>query len=231
MQLLNTEDLYGRKLSATDGEMGSVADFYFDDQTWRIRYIVANTGSWLSGRQVLLPPEAFLNSAFGATDGDSDVLKVNLTRKQIEESPSVAEHQPVSRQYEEEYYRYYGWPNYWGASGWGGLGNFPVLTPPQVLEAPELRDEERHLRSIKEVTGYHIRASNGEIGSVSGFRISVESWAIHQLAVEAGHWYSGKTIFILPENIERVSYQDSSVLVNLTLEEIQNTAENAVAHH
>lgn len=208
--------------------MGSVDDFYFDDQTWRIRYIVANTGSWLTGRQVLLPPEAFVNSAFGALE--EGTLKVNLNRKQIEDSPPVSEHRPVSRQYEEEYYRYYGWPNYWGVGGWGGLGTFPVLTPPQVLEAPERREEEPHLRSIKEVTGYHIQATDGKIGSARGFVIAVDSWAIHQLAVETGHWYSGKTIFILPENIERISYDDSSVLVNLTLEEIKNTAENAVAH-
>lgn len=231
MELLNTEDLYGRKLSAVDGAMGSVDDFYFDDETWKIRYVVTNTGSWLTGRQVLLPPEAFASSAFGASDGDSEALKVALTRKQIEESPSVSEHQPVSRQYEEEYYRYYGWPNYWGVGSWGGLGTFPVLTPPQVLATSERREEEPHLRSIKEITGYHLQATNGEIGSVSGVMIAVDSWAIHQLAVEAGHWYSGKTIFILPENIERISYEDSSVLVNLTLEEIQNTAENAVAHH
>lgn len=46
--LKNIQSLQGHKLSANDGEIGHVADFLFDDQTWAIRYLVANTGSWLT---------------------------------------------------------------------------------------------------------------------------------------------------------------------------------------
>src|SRR5580692_8482045 len=99
------KQLYGKELGATDGEIGHVKDFYFDDQNWTIRYLVVDTGSWLSGRQVLISPHAL-----GRLDQGEKILRVNLTRKQIEESPSIAMHKPVSRQYEEEYYKYYGWP-------------------------------------------------------------------------------------------------------------------------
>src|SRR5579862_6064857 len=98
------KQLYGAKLGAVDGEIGHVKDFYFDDQNWTIRYLVADTGSWLSGRQVLISPHAL-----GRLDQGEKILRVNLTRKQIEDSPSIASHKPVSRQYEEEYYQYYGW--------------------------------------------------------------------------------------------------------------------------
>src|SRR5580698_8515374 len=97
------KQLYGHQLAASDGEIGHVNNFYFDDQNWAVRYVVADTGSWLPGRQVLLSPYAF-----GNLDQPGKLLPVNLTRKQIEDSPSINLHKPVSRQYEEEYYLYYG---------------------------------------------------------------------------------------------------------------------------
>ena len=113
--LRSTKQLHGDKLGATDGEIGHVKDFYFDDQNWAIRYLVVDTGSWLPGRQVLISPHSL-----GALDSAGKVLSVKLTRKQIEDSPSIDAHKPVSRQWEEEYYRYYGWPFYWQGDGlWG----------------------------------------------------------------------------------------------------------------
>jgi PRC-barrel domain len=107
------EHFYGLKLSATDRDIGKVQDFYFDDQSWKIRYLVADTGNWLSDRQVLLSPHAFSTDAMELAHGDAKHLRVNLTAKQIEDSPSIATHRTVSRQYEEKYYNFYGWPNYW----------------------------------------------------------------------------------------------------------------------
>ena len=113
--LQSIEQLYGEKLGASDGEIGQVKDFYFDDQNWAVRYLVADTGTWLTSRQVLITPHAI-----GRFFEDGKVLPVNLTRKQIENSPAIEWHKPVSRQYEEEYYRHYGWPSYWQGDGlWG----------------------------------------------------------------------------------------------------------------
>ncbi len=123
--LRSTKQLYGDTLGASDGEIGHVKDFYFDDQNWAIRYLVADTVSWLAGRKVLISPHSL-----GRLDQAGKVLRVNLTRKQIEDSPSIESHKPVSRQYEEEYYRYYGWPYYWQGDGLWGLSGFPVLELP-----------------------------------------------------------------------------------------------------
>src|SRR5271169_4822536 len=110
--LQSSKQLYGDKLGVSDGEIGHVKDFYFDDKSWAVRYLVADTSSWISGRLVLLAPHAF-----GSLHQDGKVLLVNLTRKQIENSPSIDTQKPVSRQYEEEYYQYYGWPYYWQGDG------------------------------------------------------------------------------------------------------------------
>jgi uncharacterized protein YrrD len=61
---INTNNLIGYKLEATDGEIGKVETFYFDDDTWTIRYMVVKTGGWLSGRKVLISPEAVLKDSW-----------------------------------------------------------------------------------------------------------------------------------------------------------------------
>ena len=152
--LQSIKQLYGVKLSASDGEIGHVKDFYFDDQNWAIRYLVVDTGSWLPGRQVLLSPHSL-----GRLDQGEKVLRVNLTRKQIENCPSIESHKPVSRQYEEEYYRYYGWPYYWQGDALWGMSGFPILElpakrlPSEPATGPGLQSEraDAHLRSTQAV--------------------------------------------------------------------------------
>jgi uncharacterized protein YrrD len=227
IMLQNIKQLYGHKLAASDGEIGHVKDFYFDDKTWVIRYLVADTGSWLSGRQVLLSPHAF-----GRLDRDGMILSINLTRKQIEKCPPIESHKPVSRQYEIDYFQYYGWPAYWDGSAMWGLGDYPVGLPPpkEIMEIQRQHQhrDDKHLQSTKAVTGYTIHATDGEIGSVSGFMVDDKSWAVSQLAVEAGLWYSGKEILIATTKVKRISYEDSQVFVKLTKAAIQRTAEHEV---
>jgi hypothetical protein len=199
-----------------------VKDFYFDDKIWVIRYLVADTGPWLTGRLVLLSPHAF-----GTFDPHDKTLQVSLHKRQIENSPSIESHKPVSRQYEIEYYRYYGWPAYWNGDAMWGFGGYPVVRPPskdemEVHLQPRHRDD-KHLRSTTAVTGYAIQTTDGEIGHVKSFLVDQMSWAIRELAVEAGHWYSGREILISPGTIERISYEESKVFVNLSKEDIQRT--------
>ena len=226
--LRSIKQLYGDSLRAADGEVGHIKDFYFDDRSWAIRYVVVDTGTWLSGRLVLLSPHVFRNF-----DLDGVCRGVNLTRKQIENSPSFDTHKPVSRQYEEEYYRYYGWPYYWQGDGlWGG-SDFPLMEPsPEdrpdepVGGAPFLpRSADNYLRSTRALAGYHIQATDGEIGHVIDFIVDHETWAICHLVVETGHWFSGKEIVISPQHLDGISYEQSKVFVKVTKEEIKHAPE------
>ena len=233
----NLTRLYGKKLGASDGPIGHVKDFYFDDKSWAIRYLVADTGAWLAGRQVLLSPHAFGARTLGRADGDTEVLKVNLTKRQIEDSPSIDLHRPVSRQYEDEYYRYYGWPIYWEGGGMWGSAGFPFATPGLPLPmTPENtphhghnQRDDLHLRSTKAITGYQVQTRDGPIGTVSGFMVEGWSWGIRELVVETGRWYAGKPILLLPADIERISYEDSTVYVILSKQDIEQTTKNDVA--
>ena len=151
-----------------------------------------------------------------AFDQAGKLLLVNLTRKQIEDSPSIESHKPVSRQYEEEYYRYYGWPYYWEGSGLWGMSGFPIVEVPPNLSrvsrplrvAVPAKAADAHLRSTQAVNGYHIQASDGIIGHVCDFMMDDQSWAICQLVIKTGHRFSGKEVQIPTSQVDRISYED-----------------------
>ncbi|MHB8520447.1 MAG: PRC-barrel domain-containing protein [Limisphaerales bacterium] len=228
--LQSIKQLHGNKLGASDGDIGHVKAFYFDDQNWAVRYVVADTGSWIPGRLVLISPYALDGFARGGK-----VLRVNLTRKQIENSPSIETHKPVSRQYEEEYHRYYGWPYYWQGDALWGMSGFPVLELPlkplpNEPATPSGLSPERadaHLWSTQAVNGYHLQASDGPIGCVCDFMMDDQSWAISQLVARIGHRFSGKEVQIPTSLVDRIGYEESAVFVNLT----GKAVEQSPPHH
>ena len=209
--LLKAKTLESYKLYALDGEIGHAKDFYFDDHLWTIRYLVANTGNWLTGRQVLISP----NSLVDALTEERRIL-IDLTKSQIEASPSLDSDKPVSRQFEQAYYGYYGMPMYWG-------GAYPTLVPdpfnpPRIGEPHKAWDA--NLRSTQSVTGHHIEAADGAIGHVDDFVIDSETWTIRYMVVATHNWWPGKNILVSPQWIERVSWSESKVFVRLSREAI-----------
>ncbi len=227
--LQDTKTLYGSTIAAIDGDIGHVKDFYFDDKTWVIRYLVVDTGTWLAERAVLLSPHSF-----GKWDQFAGALHIKLTKRQIEGSPSIDAHAPVSRNFEIDYYRYYGWPAYWtGTSMWGTSGYPMVMNSPDAAAAADSARHhhraDRHLQSAVSVKGYGIHASDGEIGHVAGFLVNDRSWAIHNLVVDAGGWISCKEILIDTGSVERISYEDSKVFVKLSKADIERTADRGLA--
>ena len=215
------ETLKGYKLASLDGEIGTVKEFYFDDQHWTIRYLVAETGTWLKGRQVLISPFALV-----AVHVETQNIIIDLTKKQIEDSPSLETDQPVSRQFEEAYYGYYGWPMYWsGPYLWGSYTN---ITRDREMPREMTRREKAwdpHLRSTRDVIGHHLQAKDGGIGHVEDFILDEENWTIRYLVVDTRNWWAGKKVLISPRWIERVSWDDRKVFVNLTREAIQQSPE------
>jgi uncharacterized protein YrrD len=219
--LSNAKTLKGYKLGSLDGEIGKVKEFYFDDRHWTIRYLVADTGSWLTGRQVLISPYAL-----SAVTSDQQHVAVDLTKKQIEDSPSLDSDKPVSRQFEADYYGYYGWPMYWGGPYAWGIHRTVVRDHEKWKESTSGEKAwDPHLRSTHEVTGYHIQATDGEVGHVEDFIIDDETWAIRYLVVDTRNWWPGKKVLISPEWIENVSWGESKVSLHLSRETIKRSPE------
>jgi hypothetical protein len=217
--LTTTATLKGYKLESNDGDIGKVKEFYFDDQYWTVRYLVADTGTWLSGSQVLLSPYALS----GVVKEDKHI-RVDLTKKQIQDSPSLDTDKPVSRQFEEEYYGYYGWPSYWGGPYQWGAYPYMMRDPQRWKELGEVEKSwDPHLRSTQNVTGYHIQAIDGEVGHVEDFIIDDETWTIRYLIVGTRNWWPGAKVLVSPQWIERVSWSESKVFINLSRETIKQS--------
>ena len=209
------------KLQSLDGEIGSISEFLFDDQHWAIRYLVADTGSWLSERQVLITPYALV-----AVIKEKRHIAVDLTKKQIEDSPSLECDKPVSRQFEDAYYGYYGWPMYWGGPYMWGYYPKIVRDGKKPKESVLGKKEwDPHLRSTNKVSGYHVQATDGEIGHVDDFVIDDETWAIRYLVIDTRNWLPGKKILVSPQWIERVSWNESKVFFDHPREAIKQSPE------
>jgi PRC-barrel domain len=219
--------LTGFTIGATDGDIGTVAAFYFDDLSFTVRHLVVDTGGWLS-RQVLISPRAL-----GRVDWDARRLNAALTRAQVERSPDVDTDRPVSRQKEIEYHQYYGYPTYWsGPYLWGGYP-LPVLSPDAAANVEGERrwdwetqeGSDPHLQSSAVVIGYHIAAADGEIGHVEDFLVDEASWAIRYLVVDTSNWWFGKHVLVSVEWIGPVDWNDSLLHVDLTREQIKSGPE------
>ncbi|HEY6847256.1 MAG TPA: PRC-barrel domain-containing protein [Terracidiphilus sp.] len=219
--LIKAKALKGYSLKGLDGDIGSASEFFFDDRYWAVRYLVANTASWLSGRKVLISPYS-LN---GVNSSDEKV-SVQLTKKEIEDSPTINMDEPVSRQYETSYNGYYDLPNYWGGPYmWGSYAHLELDRTRRSRTASEAMRGDCHLRSTHEVTGYHLLAIDGEIGHVDDFIIDDETWAIRYLVVATKNWWPGKKVLISPEWIESVSWDAREVVIGLARETIKDAPE------
>ncbi len=222
--------LAGYTIKGTDGEIGKVEEFYFDDRSSIIRYMVVKTGGWFSGKKVLISPEAFQKP-----DWKSKTFSVNLTQEKIKNSPDIDTDKPVSRQQEELMRGYYSWPGYYGYGMWGysglGMWGYPAVEESAVekemnqMKATEHADDNPHLRSTHEVKGYHIHATDGDIGEVEDFIIDDATWKLEYLVVDTGHWFPGKKVLISPKLIKEIEWDTSEVFIKLSEANVKNSPE------
>jgi uncharacterized protein YrrD len=215
--------LTGYAIEASDGEIGAVADFLFDDRTWLVRWLVVDTGKWLTTRKVLLHP-----AAIGKADHERRELPVALTRAQVQGSPELSEHEPVSMQMERHLYDYYGWEPISIESAFGAN---PIASrysaPPLFVFEPRAdlaflpKDCDAHLRSLDDVTGYHILASDGAIGKVENMLVDDAGWAIRYLVVDTGNWWSGKHVLISPHAVKEITWADRQIRVDVSRHQVK----------
>jgi len=223
--LWNSRKIHGYAIEADDGALGKIDDFLFADTNWAIRWLVVNTGHWLTNRKVLLP-----TVALGHLDPDQREFSVRLTKKQVEDSPDIDTDLPVSRQMESNIFDTYGWSPYWGngylTSGFCSM-LAPALVPPTLAEHAfrdtENRDGDSHLRSVDQIINYHIHARDGEIGHLSDVLISDADWSIRYLVVDTGTWWRGKKVLISPHSVQRVDWIAAEISLNVDRAALQES--------
>jgi sporulation protein YlmC with PRC-barrel domain len=219
--LVRANELKGYALHGLDGDIGSVKDFLFDDKYWTIRYLAAETGTWIPNRQVLISPYSL-----GAVHVDARTISVDLTKDRIAHSPPLSSDEPVSRQYEESFFSYFQYPMYFGGGNvWGA---YPAISrDPETWRAPEpgVKHWDAHLRSANVVSGYHVQTAAEEIGHVKDFILDDETWAIRYLVVDTRNFWPGKSVLVAPRWISSVSWTEWKVFTTLTSEQIKSAPE------
>lgn len=217
--LWRSKVLRGYHLRAVDGALGQVEDFYFDDHAWVVRYMVVDTSRWLGGRRVLIAP-----GELGTPDSERGEFPVNLTVEKIRSSPDIDTAKPVGRQEEERLLAHYGWTPYWVGLG-GGYASGLLVVPPEEPDAAAPPRGDPNLRSMREVTGYHIAATDGSIGHVADFLIDEEGWAVRYLEVDTRNWLPGKHVLVAPQWVKQLDWSQRTVAVAMTRRQIQDSPE------
>lgn len=219
--LRSAKSIFGYSIRATDGDIGKAHDFYFDDEDWVVRYLVVDAGSWFSSHRVLLFP-----IAVAQPDWTQQVIPVGLSKDYIEKSPPADTAKPVSRQHQIRLHAYFNWAPYWPATGVPYASIWPPMTETdtdRLLREPE--DGDTHLRSVREVRGYGIRASDGDIGHVDDFILDDQAWQVRFMVVDTRNWLPGRKVLIAPHWIDTVRWGTREVAVDLPRERIQNSPE------
>lgn len=211
----------GYGIEARDGRLGNVSDFLFEDAHWMIRWLVVDTGHWLPGRKVLLPP-----SALGHPDVQACRFPVKLTKQQVEDSPEIDTQRPVSRQMEDHIYDFYGWDRYW-IGAMAAPFAAPLYAPrsktlDHVSAQTESKADDPHLRRIEVVTGYHIHALDGELGHVEDFLVEDASWRIRYLVVDTKNWWPGQQVLISPHTVREIDWADRSLHLNISRQRVKH---------
>jgi len=211
----------GFSIEATDGKIGTVSDFLFDDSTWKLRWLVVDTGSWLESRQILIHP-----SSIAKPDVPGRALLLNLTTDQVEKSPNIDKDEPVSQQMEYNLYGYYGMSPLWTGGYYGGGSTAAPFTSSSDTVGGETglaRHGDAHLRSLAEVTGYHIKATDGAIGHIESFLIDDASWDIRYLVADTRNWWFGQRVLLAPSSVREISWDLHEVCLNLTCYKIKGS--------
>lgn len=223
--LRRVSELKNYELQAIDGRFGMFSDMLFDDVTWKARWVVADTGGWVSGRQLLIHP-----AVVGQPDDERRILPVSLTRDKIRASPDLAEHEPVSMQMRSNLQGYYGFESMWTVpAGFNGDMSSP-RGGSLFGEEPSAADYERsgrmenwdpHLRSAAAVNGYHIRAIDGEIGHVESFLVDDEGWDFLYLVIDTRNWWAGDHVLVAPATVTSIDFFSGVINLRVTRDQVK----------
>jgi hypothetical protein len=204
------------RLHATDGDIGHLEQFYFDDRDWKIKYFVVDIGTWLHGKKVLMLP-----SAITGVDAPTRTIITAFTKQQVQESDDIGKHKPEGLEQPHDYFLYLGWPHYvanaLSDSEHGPVpGGAPDPVKGKISEHSIRAAYDEHLRSSKVVSRYHVMAVDGEIGQIEDGTVDDQTWTIQYLVSTVRTWWSAKRVLLPTEWIRLVSATESNVYVYLT---------------
>jgi hypothetical protein len=222
--LRSLKDLQNYKIHAKDGDLGSVHSFLFDDLSWSLKYLVVDTGKWLPGKKVLISP-------FDIDDllWKDKIMNLRLKIDDIENSPSINDKQPVYLQMQEQKRKKLSSTTIIPAVG-TPIPTYVTLNEDlqlnEITKHAEKNNINTHLRSSLEVMGYHMNATDGEIGYLDDIIIEDNlTWKIHYIIIYIGNWLTGKKVIVSPNWIDNIHWENKLIDIDLTKEKVEESPE------
>lgn len=223
------DDLKYYAIRAADDRMGRVEDFYFDDATWAIRYLVAHTGFLFSARESLIGVPLL-----GAPDTEKREFPVSMKAEEIDEAPTPDADEPVSAQRDRSVGRDFAvWPPF--LIGMGAARFSPVIAEAQLMRYVPDNDEttaadedgpgargDTHLRSMHEVRGYSVVARDDAFGSVADFLVDPEGWTVRFIVIDTGVWLPGKRVVVTPDHLTGIDAEMGSIHVDVDKAKVES---------
>lgn len=217
--------------SGNEETLGRIHDIYLDDETWAIKWFVVETGHWYSSNKVLLDSK-FLTNVSPA----SRTFHVSIGKEDIENAPSVEEHHPVGEQHDNALlYTAFGhdtllFPGYAGMI----MPQTLIERSQSSLDEEENRPEQdatvsaadyadRHLRSANELLGYTVSATDDTLGPLTDLVINTSRKTITLMALDTSKWLPDRTVVIVPQSIDRISWEDRKLFVTMDKKTIEHS--------
>jgi hypothetical protein len=214
--MVSVEQLQGYTIRGDDAEIGKLHDVYFDDVSWKVLFLLADTRPWLLGRLVLVVP-----SMLGDPDTENRVFPTSLTKAQVENGPSVEEHKPVSRQHAVDVAKYWDRPFFGPGDPRFDLG-LTDTPPAQPASAPsDVAPDDPHLLSAADSRGHRVDTPDGRCGHIEDWLVDLDSWTIREVVIDTTDWWPGGNVRIPATDITGMSWDDKSVQVRLSKEAIE----------
>jgi hypothetical protein len=196
--------LLDNNIHASDGLIGTLHDFYFDDAQWVMRYLVVDVGKFMQGRKVLISPVAIVG-----IDAASRTVSLKHSKDQIKNSPDINVEKPVYRQLEEQLLNYYGWVAHWAPQH--------DLPEPQAQAVPT---GDTHLRSVNNVCKYTVMAFDGRVGSISDFIVDDNGWRLPLVVLDTGHYLSANKVVIPAPRFKGIRVEDKEISIDMNKAEV-----------
>nr|WP_136251293.1 PRC-barrel domain-containing protein [Ningiella ruwaisensis] len=225
-------------VDATDGDIGYVKDILFDDAQFTVRYLSVDTKRWMPlSKKVLITPVGI--KVFDITD---KVLHVAMKKDDVLNGPEIEDHLPISREFEQVFFDYFGYGYYWNGMGlWGDFYDPTALNPMDTKanrekenedmdDLEQIQDKEEsgkpNLRSIDEIQHYDIVEKDGMKGHVHDFVLNTDTWKIEFLVIDTRNWLPGGRKVLLPsEFIQSFSWKDQAVFCDIEVQDIEQIPE------
>jgi hypothetical protein len=223
--LWNVSVIKGYAVAGSNGPLGTASDFLFDDASWKMRWLIVDTGDRCSDRQALVPA-----SVLDRPDPALRCFSVNLTVQEAKNCQSPDQDLPVSRQGGRDLHAYYGWEPYLAGSCFEGAIAAKFVPRPYCAEM-RLRDRETatppkkfgdpHLRSVEEIIGYHVHATDGEIGHVEDFLAEESGWDIRSVKVSTKSWISRTSVLVSPVSVTMIDWIERLVFLDIDRQKVK----------